>query len=59
MYSSVVRNELHGLHPNQGQINEFGATVRPRGTLLTWQKIYRVTQNRVFRFYYRTQFIIV
>ena len=29
-------------------------TVRPRGTLLTWQKIYRVS-----RFHYRTQFLTV
>ena len=29
------------------RIGRIGNTVRPRGTLLTWQKIYRVSQNRV------------
>ena len=35
------------------------STVRPRGTLKPWQKIYRVSQNHVFWFYYRTQLITV
>ena len=29
------------------KVRQFCRTVRPRGTLLTWQKKYRVSQNRV------------